>query len=138
MIKENDVVELHYTGKFEDGEVFDSSLDREPIRVQVGTGNLIKGFENSLFGKTIGEKFDIEVSPEDGYGEIREDLIIEVAKDKMPGEVEVGQYLSANAENGNTTQVVVKEIKEDSVVIDGNHPLSGQKLFFSVEVVSIL
>tara|TARA_B000000475_G_C15784686_1_gene360923 strand:+ start:209 stop:661 length:453 start_codon:yes stop_codon:yes gene_type:complete len=137
MIKEKNVVELHYTGKFEDGKVFDSSLEREPLKIEVGNGSLIKGFEQSLLGKEEGEKYSIEIKPEEAYGSLREDLIIEVPKDKMPGPVEVGQTLSANAENGGTAQVIVKEIKDESIVIDGNHPLAGKDLLFDIEIISI-
>ena len=137
MIKEKNVVELHYTGKFEDGKVFDSSLEREPLKIEVGNGSLIKGFEQSLLGKEEGEKYSIEIKPEEAYGSLREDLIIEVPKDKMPGPVEVGQTLSANSENGGTAQVIVKEIKDESIVIDGNHPLAGKDLLFDIEIISI-
>jgi FKBP-type peptidyl-prolyl cis-trans isomerase SlpA len=137
MIKENDVVELHYTGKFEDGEVFDSSVGSNPIRVEIGNGSLIRGFEQSLLGKSVGEEFSIEIQAEDAYGEVKEELIVEIPKDKMPGEVEVGQALTANSENGAIAQVVVKEIKEETVVIDGNHPLSGKTLLFDIQILSV-
>ena len=137
MIKEKDFVEVHYTGKFKDGQVFDSSLEREPLKVEVGAGTLIRGFESSLLGKEKGEKYSIELTPEEAYGAVKEELIVEIAKDRMPGPVEVGQSLSANAENGSVAQVVVKEVKEDVVIIDGNHPLAGKELLFEVEIVSI-
>ena len=138
MIKEKNVVELHYTGKFKDGgEVFDSSVEREPLKIEVGNGSLIKGFESSLLGKKQGEKYSVEIKPEEAYGDLREDLIVEVPKDKMPGPVEVGQTLSANAENGGSAQVIVKEVKDDSIIIDGNHPLAGKDLLFDIEIISI-
>jgi FKBP-type peptidyl-prolyl cis-trans isomerase SlpA len=138
MIKEKNVVELHYTGKFkEGGEVFDSSVEREPLKVEVGNGSLIKGFEQSLLGKEKGEKYSIEIKPEEAYGDIKENLIVEIPKDKMPGPVEVGQTLSANAENGGSAQVIIKEVKEETVVIDGNHPLAGKELLFDIEIVTV-
>jgi len=137
MIKEENVVELHYTGKFEDGQEFDSSIGNAPLRTTVGSHELIKGFEDSLLGKEVGDKFEVKLTPETGYGEVREDLIIEVPKDKMPGPVEVGQQLSAANADGGEANVVIKEIKEDAVVIDGNHPLAGKNLTFEVEILTV-
>lgn len=137
MIKEKNVVELHYTGKFTDGQVFDSSIGRSPLRTTVGSNELIKGFEDSLLGKKVGDKFEVNLTPENGYGQVREDLIVEVPKTQMPGPVEVGQQLSASGANGGEAHVVVKEVKEDVVVIDGNHPLAGRNLIFSVSILSV-
>jgi FKBP-type peptidyl-prolyl cis-trans isomerase 2 len=88
-------------------------------------------------GKQIGEKVTVRVSPEEAYGAVREDLVVEVPVDKMPGQVEVGQLLQADSGDGQTVQVIVREVKEDVIVIDGNHPLAGQELIFDIEVVSI-
>ena len=79
----------------------------------------------------------VTVVPDQAYGPIREDLVVEVPVDKMPGEVEVGQLLQADGGDGGVVQVIVKEVKEDVVIIDGNHPLAGQDLKFDIEVVSI-
>ena len=127
MIENGNVVSVHYVGRFPDGEVFDSSEGREPLQFQVGSGQLIAGFESAIIGK----------APENGYGLIREDLVVNVPLDKMPGEVEVGQTLEANGDNGQVAHVVVTAVNEDSVTIDGNHPLAGKELVFDIEVVSI-
>jgi FKBP-type peptidyl-prolyl cis-trans isomerase 2 len=137
MIENGKVVSVHYVGKFTDGEVFDSSEGREPLQFQVGSGQLIPGFESAIIGKVVGDKVTANIAPEEGYGLVREDLIVSVPLDKMPGEVEVGQALEAQGENGQSAQVFVKEVNEDSVVIDGNHPLAGKDLVFEIEVVEI-
>lgn len=137
MIENGKVVSVHYVGKFTDGEVFDSSEGREPLQFQVGSGQLIPGFESAIIGKVVGDKVTANIAPEEGYGLVREDLIVSVPLDKMPGEVEVGQALEAQGENGQSAQVFVKEVNEDTVVIDGNHPLAGKDLVFEIEVVEI-
>ena len=137
MIENGKVVSVHYVGKFTDGEVFDSSEGREPLQFEVGSGQLIPGFESAIIGKVVGDKVTASITPEEGYGLVREDLIVSVPLDKMPGDVEVGQALEAQGENGQSAQVFVKEINEDTVVIDGNHPLAGKDLVFEIEVVEI-
>ena len=137
MIEKGNTVEVHYTGKFIDGEVFDSSEGKDPLQFEVGSGQIIPGFETAILGKQIGDKVTVSVSPEQAYGPVREDLIVEVPADKMPGEVEVGQLLQADGGDGQVVQVIVKEVKEEVVVIDGNHPLAGRDLVFEIEVVSI-
>jgi FKBP-type peptidyl-prolyl cis-trans isomerase 2 len=137
MIENGKVVSVHYVGKFADGEVFDSSEGREPLQFQVGSGQLIPGFESAIIGKVVGDKVTANITPEEGYGLVREDLIVSVPLDKMPGDVEVGQALEAQGDDGQSAQVFVKEVNEDNVVIDGNHPLAGKDLVFEIEVVEI-
>lgn len=137
MIENGKVVSVHYVGKFTDGEVFDSSEGREPLQFQVGSGQLIPGFESAIIGKVVGDKVTANIAPEEGYGLVREDLIVSVPLDKMPGDVEVGQALEAQGDNGQSAQVFVKEVNEDNVIIDGNHPLAGKDLVFEIEVVEI-
>lgn len=137
MITQGSTVEVHYTGRFIDGEVFDSSEGKDPLQFQIGSGQIIPGFETAIMGKNIGEKVSVTIAPDQAYGQLREDLVIEVPLDKMPGTVEVGQLLQADGGDGQIVQVIVKEIKEEVIVIDGNHPLAGQELVFDIEVVSI-
>lgn len=137
MIQKGNVVAVHYTGKFKNGESFDSSEGRDPLKFQVGSGQIIPGFENALIGKNIGDKVTININPKDGYGEIREDLIVKVPMDQMPGQVEVGQSLQAQADNGQAVNVIIKEVNEDHVIIDGNHPLAGEDLVFDIEILEI-
>jgi peptidylprolyl isomerase len=137
MIEKGNVVAVHYTGKFPDGETFDSSVGRDPLKFQVGSGQIIPGFENAVLGKNIGDKVTINIPAVDAYGEIREDLLVKVPMDQMPGDVEVGQMLQAQADNGQAVNVTVKEVNEEHVLIDGNHPLAGKELVFEIEVLEI-
>lgn len=137
MIENGNIVNVHYTGKFADGNVFDTSEGREPLQFEIGAGQLIPGFEGAVLGKEVGDKLTAVISAEDGYGLVNEELIVKVPLDKMPGEVEVGQTLEASGENGQSLQVTVVEINEDNVVIDGNHPLAGKDLIFDIEIVSV-
>jgi peptidylprolyl isomerase len=137
MVEKGKIVTVHYTGKLTSGEVFDSSKDRDPLKFQVGSGQIIPGFENAIIGKKPGDEVNISIESSDAYGEIREDLIVSVPIEQMPGSVEVGQSLQAQSENGQAVNVTVKEVNESSVVIDGNHPLAGQKLIFDIEVVEV-
>ena len=137
-VQNGDTVKVNYTGRLEDGTIFDSSMveGREPLTAKLGDGMLIKGFENGLMEMTIGESKTVEIDPTNAYGEYNEEAIQEVPKTNMPGEVEVGMGLQANTEFG-VVNFVVKEVKEETVVLDANHPLAGQKLFFDLELVEI-
>jgi peptidylprolyl isomerase len=137
MIENGNVVSVHYVGKFTDGDVFDTSEGREPLQFQVGSGQIIPGFESAILGKIVGDKVTTTIRPEEGYGLVREDLVVSVPADKMPGTVEVGQTLEASGDDGQVAHVVVTEVTEENVTIDGNHPLAGKELIFDIEVVSI-
>jgi len=136
-IKGGSVVNLHYTGKLSDGVVFDSSAGRDTLQFEVGTGQVIPGFEEAVIGKKTGDKVSVTIQPEFAYGNIREDLLVKVPLDKMPGSVEIGQHLQAASPNGQPIQVTVREVNEDHVLIDGNHPLAGKELIFDIEIVSV-
>ena len=137
-VQNGDTVKVNYTGRLEDGTIFDSSMveGREPLTAKLGDGMLIKGIENGLMEMTIGESKTVEIDPTNAYGEYNEEAIQEVPKTNMPGEVEVGMGLQANTEFG-VVNFVVKEVKEETVVLDANHPLAGQKLIFDLELVEI-
>ncbi len=136
MIKEGSKVKLHYTGKFEDQNVFDSSVGREPLEFTVGEGMLIPGFERGVIGMETGNVKTIEIEPEQGYGELREDLLQEVDITQLPEGVKVGDVLSADTPAG-PINVIVKEINDNKVTVDANHPLAGKKLIFELEIVEI-
>ena len=137
MIENGKVVDVHYTGKLNDGSVFDSSEGREPLRFEVGSGQIIPGFESAIIGKTTGDRVTVTISPQEAYGEPREELFVKIPNDKLPGKVEVGQVLEATSEDGRSSQVLVHEVNEDHVVINGNHPLAGKELVFDIEVISV-
>jgi len=137
-IKNGDNVSVHYTGKLEDGSVFDTSLaeGREPLTVTLGQGQLIPGFENGLIDMTAGEMKTIEIEPENAYGDIKPQMMSEVPLSQVPEGVKAGDMLQGQNQFG-PVSVVVTEIKESTVVLDMNHPLAGKKLIFDLEVVSV-
>ena len=138
-VKKDDTVKVHYTGKLGNGEVFDSSLEREPMEFQVGSGQLIPGFENGVIDMKVNEKKTLVIPSEEAYGEPRKELIQEVPKDRLPEEIkpEVGMGLVSKTPEGQEIQLVVKEVNDDTILVDGNHPLAGQELTFDIEVVGI-
>ena len=136
MIKKGSKVKVHYTGKLANGKVFDTSVEKDPLEVVVGQSGLIKGFEEGLMGMKEGEKKTIELIPEDAYGQLIEGRTQEVEKSALPEEIQVGMALQANGEVG-TMVVTVKEIKEETVVLDANHPLAGKDLIFELEILEV-
>jgi len=139
-VKENDTVKVHYTGKLADGQVFDSSVERgEPIEFTMGQGQLIPGFEKGLIDMKVNEKKTVNIVKEEAYGEPREELVQEVQKSQLPEEIkpEVGMGLVSKSPDGQEMNLVVKDIKDDTIVVDGNHPLAGKDLVFDLEVVEI-
>jgi FKBP-type peptidyl-prolyl cis-trans isomerase 2 len=136
MIEKGSKVKVHYTGKFEDDNIFDTSVDREPLEFVVGEGMLIPGFENGVIGLNAGEKKTIELNPEEAYGPVREELVNEVPVENLPEGVEVGNMLQAQTEQG-PVNVVVTEINETTAIVDANHPLAGKKLIFELEVLEV-
>jgi len=137
-INENSTVTVNYTGKLEDGTVFDSSLTkgREPLVATLGKGQLIRGFERGLLEMQVGDKKTVEIDPVDGYGERNDGMIQEVPKEKVPQEVQVGHILQSQTQMG-LVNFNVLEIREETVLLDANHPLAGKKLIFELEVVGI-
>ena len=138
-VKNNDTVKIHYTGKLEDGQVFDSSIEREPIEFTIGGGQIIPGLEKGLIDMEVNEKKTIQIPQTEAYGDIQKELIQEIPKDQLPQEItpEVGMGLVAKNPDGSERQLRVAEVKEESIIIDANHPLAGKDLIFDVEVVEI-
>jgi FKBP-type peptidyl-prolyl cis-trans isomerase SlpA len=137
-IQSGDNVKVHYTGKLEDGSIFDTSLTegREPLETTLGQGQLIKGFESGLIDMSEGEKKTIEIESADAYGEYNPEMINEIPKTQVPEGVKEGEMLQGMGPMG-PVNVKVVEVKEETVVLDANHPLAGKKLIFDLEVVSI-
>lgn len=138
-VKKDDTVKVHYTGKLTDGQVFDSSLEREPIEFKVGAGKMIPGFENGVLDMELNEKKNIEIPSGKAYGEVQDELFQEVPKDQLPEDIkpEIGMGLAAQMPDGSQRQLRVAEVKDASIVVDANHPLAGKDLNFEIEVVEI-
>ena len=137
-IQVGDTVIVNYTGRLEDGTIFDSSLNegREPLTSTLGQGQLITGFENGLIDMIVGESKTIEIEPENAYGNYIPEMMTVVGFNQVPEGVKVGETLQGNTPNG-PINVLVKEITEEGIVLDANHPLAGKKLIFDLEVMGI-
>lgn len=139
-VRANDVVKVHYTGKLSNGQVFDSSKEREPLKVELGQGKLIPGFENGLIDMAVNETKTIKIDKQDAYGEVNEALFHKVAKAELPEDIkpEVGMGLVGSNPDGSQQQFRIAKVEADAVIIDANHPLAGQDLEFELELVEIV
>ncbi|RPD44769.1 MULTISPECIES: FKBP-type peptidyl-prolyl cis-trans isomerase [Chitinophagaceae] len=139
-VQNGDKVKVHYHGKLRSGETFDSSEGRDPLEFTVGGGQVIPGFDQGVMGMQVGDKRTVEIDVANAYGDKSQEMIIEFPKSQFPPEMnpEVGQQLMMNNGQGQQFPVTVAEIKEESVVLDANHPLAGQDLIFDIELVEIV
>jgi FKBP-type peptidyl-prolyl cis-trans isomerase SlpA len=137
--KENDKVKVHYKGTLSNGEVFDSSEGRDPLEFTLGAGQIIPGFESGIIGMQVEESKTINIPAAEAYGEPKEELKQEVGKAQLPPEIkpEVGLQLMSKAPDGREIPLVVTEVKDESIIIDSNHPLAGKDLTFEVTLLSI-
>jgi peptidylprolyl isomerase len=137
--KKGDTVKVHYTGKLEDGTVFDTSVERQPFEFTIGNGNVIAGFEANVVGMAEGAKKSFKLAPEDAYGYPRKELVVEVKKDDFPEHItpELGQKLQLRQADGQPVACTVTEVKENMVTLDANHPLAGKSLTFEVELLEV-
>jgi len=138
-VKNGDTVKVHYTGKLTTGDQFDSSVGREPLEFTVGAGQMIPGFDAALPGMIVGDKKTVNIPAADGYGEVNEQAIIEFPKENVPADMklEPGMSLTLSNQEGQPFPVVVKEIKDDVIILDANHFLAGKDLVFDIELVEI-
>lgn len=137
--KSGDKVAVHYTGKLQDGTVFDSSEGRDPLEFVVGAGTVVPGFDAAVAGMEPGEKKEAEVPADQAYGDARDELKINVKREEVPEDVNVavGQRLALRAPDNREIPVTVTEVSDASVTLDANHPLAGKDLFFDIELVEI-
>jgi peptidylprolyl isomerase len=137
--KAGDTVKIHYTGTLEDGSTFDSSEGREPLEFELGSGQVIPGFDKAVEGMAVGDSKEVTIPAEEAYGPRHDQMVQDVPMSALPPDLEpeVGMALSARGENGAEMRLVVTDVKEDSITVDGNHPLAGQPLNFAIELVQI-
>jgi len=137
--KNGDTVKVHFTGKLQNGKVFDTSKGRQPLDFTIGSGNMMPGFEKGVTGMAVGETKTFTVLPEEAYGLRHEKLRINIKKCELPEHIApvVGQQIEVKHPNGDLIQLIITEVNEDSVTLDANHPLAGKLLFFDVELVQI-
>lgn len=138
--KPGDTVKIHYTGKLEDGTVFDSSVNREPLEFTLNGGQVIPGFEQAVVGMMPGESKTQKIPMEEAYGPYRSEMVIEVSRQQLPADLqpEVGQQLQVQQPNGQAVPVFVTEVTDATVTLDANHPLAGEDLTFDIQLVEIV
>ncbi len=137
--KPGDTVKIHYTGKLEDGTVFDSSIDREPLEFTLSGGQVIPGFDQAVVGMSPGESKTEIIPMEQAYGPHREEMVIEVNRQQLPLDLEpeVGQQLQVQQDKGHALPVFITDVTESTVTLDANHPLAGEDLTFDIQLVEI-
>ena len=137
--KDGDTVKVHYTGKLENGTVFDTSKDSQPLEFAVGSGKIIPGFEKAIIGMGVGDAKSITVPPEEAYGPSRKELIVDIKKTDLPEDITpaIGKQLQVQQKDGNPIEITITDMDEDTVTLDANHPLAGNTLLFEVELVEI-
>jgi peptidylprolyl isomerase len=133
-------VRIHYNARLENGTLLDSSIERDPLEFELGSGQVIRGLENVVEGMTVGEKKSVTILAEEAYGERSEKLIVSVPSSELPEGLEpaVGMQLQSRTPDGQTVKLVVTEVNADSITVDANHPLAGQALQYDIELVDIV
>jgi len=137
--KAGDRVKINFTGKLEDGSVFANTANSEPLEFKLGEGKLIPGVEKAVEGMNVGESKTVKVLPEQAYGQRHDELVEVVGRDKFPKDVkpQVGQQFEVPQQEGQSIVVRVVDVSEQSVTLDGNHPLAGRDLTFELELLEI-
>ncbi|MEX2593207.1 MAG: peptidylprolyl isomerase [Anditalea sp.] len=133
-------VKVHYTGKLNDGTVFDTSENREPLEFTVGDGNMIKGFDTAVQGMEPGSNKSVVIPSDEAYGEKKEEMMVDIPIDQVPADIkpEVGMDLSIQNQEGQPMPVKVVNVDPEKITLDANHPLAGQDLTFDIKLVEIV
>jgi len=130
---DGETVKVHYHGTLDDGEVFDSSRDGEPLTFVVGSGQVIAGFDEAVKTLSVGETTKVSIAPGDAYGERQDDRVFEVPRKEAPDGVQPGHEIQLSG----GSPAVITEVTDEIVRVDGNHPLAGETLTFEIELVSV-
>jgi FKBP-type peptidyl-prolyl cis-trans isomerase 2 len=135
-----DSVKIHYTGKLEDGTVFDSSVNREPLQFTIGEGRIIPGFEKAIIGMNPGESKIVKIPSDEAYGPHRPELVAEIERSQFPEDMklEAGKEVKLRQPDGRIVSVKIINMTEAKVTLDANHPLAGKELSFDIELVDIV
>lgn len=139
-VQSGNAVKVHYTGKFADGEIFDTSEGDEPLAFTVGAGQVIPGFDQALVGMQTGELKNIIVPPDEAYGGREEGLVQTIRRDQFrlgDFEPEIGMAIEMRTPEGHSIPLVITELTDSSVTLDANHPLAGETLHFALQLVEI-
>jgi peptidylprolyl isomerase len=134
-----DTIAINYTGRHENGEVFDSTKDRMPVKFTVGLGSLIRGFERAVIGMTVGEQKTVVIAPEDAYGPRREEMLVDLPRGNVPADVDLvlGAVVILGDRHGNTMPATIMAIEAEYVRVDLNHCMAGKTLIFDIEILEI-
>ena len=134
--KSGDTVKIHYTGTLDDGSQFDSSAGREPLEFTLGSGQVIPGFDKAVEGMAVGDTKTVNIPADEAYGPRHDGMIQEVPLSALPDDLEpqVGMGLQARRPDGGILDLTITEVGEEAITVDGNHPLAGQTVYYSVEV----
>jgi FKBP-type peptidyl-prolyl cis-trans isomerase 2 len=137
--KKGDTAYVHYTGRLESGEVFDSSEGGDPLEFEVGSGQVIQGFDEGVDGMTVGDSKTIEIEPAEAYGQRADALVQSIPRQgiNLDREPEVGMRLGLQLPDGNEIPVTITEVTNETITIDANHPLAGEKLIFDLKLVNV-
>jgi len=135
---EGDTVHIHYTGRLDDGTVFDSSEGREPLEFTLGSGQVIPGFDDAVTGMEVGDTKTVTIPADRAYGAKRDELILDFPRAELPEGIDpqVGHQLQMSTPDGQVFQVEVVGTSEEGIVLDANHPLAGKDLTFDIELVT--
>lgn len=138
--KSGDTVRIHYTGTLDDGTQFDSSAGRDPLEFELGGGQVVPGFDSAVDGMAVGENKTVTIAADQAYGDRHEQLVQEVPKSALPDEIEpaVGMQLQSQSPEGHVMNLVITDVADETITLDGNHPLAGQALTFAIELVEIV
>ena len=138
--KAGDKISVHYTGKLTDGTLFDSSAEREPLEFEIGSGMVIKGFDEGVTGMTVGEKKTVHIPAAEAYGDMNPEHMAVFNKAEIPSDIpyKVGMQLNMHQDgSGQVMPVTVVEVTDMTITLDANHPLAGKDLIFDLELISI-
>ncbi len=139
-VRSGDVVRVHYTGRVKDGDIFETTVEGEPLQFEVGAGKLLPGFEGAVMGLSEGDQVTVTLTPSQGYGEHLDELMVNVPLEEFPNDIrpEPGLQLQVVDQEGGAALVLVTDVDDDSVVLDANHPLAGLELEFDIELIEIV
>jgi len=132
-------VKVHYKGTFDDGTVFDSSLDCDPLEFTIGGKQVIPGFEDAVIGMSIGETKTSRITSDKAYGPHLEEMVVAFDRGQLPADLQpsIGQVLQFRRSDGYIIEVKVTDLSDTSVTFDGNHPLAGKDLIFEIQLLEI-
>jgi FKBP-type peptidyl-prolyl cis-trans isomerase 2 len=138
-IKKGDIIKVEYLGTLDDGTIFDSTVKNGgvPLKFEVGAGNIISGFDNSVIGKSVGDEYELRLNPSEAYGDYKDGLLQSISKDQFPPEQEpkVGMLVLLVGTQGQPFPATIKEVEDDIVTLDLNHPMAGKELNFKIKIV---